>query len=54
MSEEAQTIEEVYEPYLIQQGFIKRTKAGRVATSRAYELLGAATAKPGGLPLFTK
>ena len=54
VSEEAQTIEEVYEPYLIQQGFIKRTKAGRVATSRAYELLGAATAKPGGLPLFTK
>ncbi len=40
VSEEAQTIEEVYEPYLIQQGFIKRTPAGRVATGRAYEHLG--------------
>ncbi len=40
VSEEAQTIEEVYEPYLIQQGFIKRTPAGRVATRRAYEHLG--------------
>ena len=40
VSEEAQTIEEVYEPYLIQQGFIKRTPAGRVATSRAYQHLG--------------
>jgi Holliday junction DNA helicase RuvB len=40
VSEEAHTIEEVYEPYLIQQGFLQRTKAGRVATRRGYEHLG--------------
>ncbi len=40
VGEEAHTIEEVYEPYLIQQGFLKRTPAGRVATSRAYGHLG--------------
>ncbi|MFH1060924.1 MAG: Holliday junction branch migration DNA helicase RuvB [Pseudomonadota bacterium] len=40
VGEEAQTLEEVYEPYLIQQGFLKRTPQGRVATSRAYEHLG--------------
>ncbi|MEZ4699828.1 MAG: Holliday junction branch migration DNA helicase RuvB [Rhodothermales bacterium] len=34
--EEAGTIEEVYEPYLIQEGFIERTPRGRVATARAY------------------
>lgn len=39
VGEEAQTLEEVYEPYLIQQGYLKRTKAGRVATRRAYEHL---------------
>ncbi len=39
VGEEAQTIEEVYEPYLIQQGFIKRTPAGRVATAGAYQHL---------------
>lgn len=35
--EEAGTIEDVYEPYLIQQGFIDRTPRGRMATTRAYE-----------------
>ena len=35
--EEADTIEEVYEPYLIQLGFLNRTPRGRVATERAYE-----------------
>ncbi|MEW5912339.1 MAG: Holliday junction branch migration DNA helicase RuvB [Thermodesulfobacteriota bacterium] len=40
VSEEAHTIEEVYEPYLIQQGLIKRTASGRVATAKAYEHLG--------------
>jgi Holliday junction DNA helicase RuvB len=40
VSEEAHTLEEVYEPYLIQQGFIKRTSQGRVATKRAYDHLG--------------
>lgn len=40
IGEESQTIEEVYEPYLIQQGFINRTPSGRTATSRAYKHLG--------------
>ncbi len=37
ISEEAETIEEVYEPYLIQLGFLNRTPRGRVATELAYE-----------------
>jgi Holliday junction DNA helicase RuvB len=37
VGEEAETIEEIYEPYLIQKGFMKRTSAGRVLTRRAYE-----------------
>jgi len=38
--EEAETIEEVYEPYLIMEGFVKRTARGRVATERAYQHFG--------------
>ena len=38
-SEEVRTIEEIYEPYLIQCGFMKRTPRGRVATARAYQHL---------------
>ncbi|WP_319778838.1 Holliday junction branch migration DNA helicase RuvB [Maridesulfovibrio sp.] len=38
-SEEVRTIEEIYEPYLIQCGFMKRTSRGRVATARAYQHL---------------
>ncbi len=37
ISEESETIEEVYEPYLIQLGFLNRTPRGRVATESAYE-----------------
>ncbi|WP_457654372.1 Holliday junction branch migration DNA helicase RuvB [Rhodocaloribacter sp.] len=37
VGEDAGTIEEVYEPYLIQEGFIERTPRGRMATPRAYE-----------------
>jgi holliday junction DNA helicase RuvB len=40
IGEERDTIEEVYEPYLLQEGFIARTAKGRVATSRAYGHLG--------------
>ena len=40
VGEEAETIEEIYEPYLIQQGFIKRTSSGRVLTRRAYQHFG--------------
>lgn len=40
LSEETETIEEVYEPFLMQKGFLQRTSRGRMATSRAYEHLG--------------
>jgi Holliday junction DNA helicase RuvB len=40
ISEEADTIEEVYEPYLIQLGFLNRTPRGRVATEGAYDYFG--------------
>lgn len=40
LGEEAHTLEEVYEPYLIQQGFLKRTSRGREATALAYQHLG--------------
>ncbi len=38
LNEEPDTISEVYEPYLMRMGFIERTKRGRVATQRAYDL----------------
>jgi Holliday junction DNA helicase RuvB len=40
IGEERDTVEEVYEPFLIQQGFMMRTPRGRVATSSAYEHFG--------------
>ena len=40
VGEEADTIGDVYEPYLMQEGFIARTARGRVATQRAYTHLG--------------
>ncbi len=40
LSEEADAIEEIYEPYLLQIGFLNRTPRGRVATPRAYQHLG--------------
>ncbi|MBW3546067.1 MAG: Holliday junction branch migration DNA helicase RuvB, partial [Bacteroidetes bacterium] len=40
VGEEAETIEEVYEPFLIQEGYIKRTSRGRQATEQAYRHLG--------------
>lgn len=42
VGEETGTLEEVYEPFLIQQGFIMRTSRGREATPKAYEHLGKA------------
>ncbi len=41
VSEEKDTLEEVYEPYLIQEGFLNKTPRGRLATRLAYEHLGA-------------
>ncbi|HYH41590.1 MAG TPA: Holliday junction branch migration DNA helicase RuvB [Burkholderiales bacterium] len=46
ISEERDTIEDVIEPYLIQQGYLQRTPRGRVATPAAYRHFG--LAKPGG------
>jgi len=43
LGESTDTIEDVYEPYLIQQGMLKRTPRGRVATQRAYEHVGLTT-----------
>jgi holliday junction DNA helicase RuvB len=40
VGEESGTIEEVYEPYLIQEGYLKRTPRGREATERAYRHIG--------------
>ena len=40
VSEESSTLEDVYEPYLLQEGFLQRTPRGRVATRRAHEHLG--------------
>ena len=40
IGEEVTTIEEVYEPYLLQQGLLKRTSRGRIVTKKAYEHLG--------------
>jgi Holliday junction DNA helicase RuvB len=40
VSEESETLEEVYEPYLIKEGFLMRTPRGRMATEKAYKHLG--------------
>ncbi|HEV8468465.1 MAG TPA: Holliday junction branch migration DNA helicase RuvB [Candidatus Limnocylindria bacterium] len=45
LSEDAETIEDVYEPYLLQEGYVQRTQRGRVATERAYRQLGLAAPK---------
>jgi Holliday junction DNA helicase RuvB len=48
VGEESGTLEEVYEPFLIQEGFIKRTPRGREATEKAYEHLGKVPPSLGG------
>ena len=48
IGEEKDTIEDVYEPFLIQAGFLKRTPRGRVATELAYEHFGRNQAAPKG------
>ena len=40
VGEEADTVEEAYEPFLIMEGYLERTPKGRVATPLAYERLG--------------
>jgi Holliday junction DNA helicase RuvB len=53
VGEETGTLEEVYEPFLIQEGFLMRTPRGREVTPKAYEHLGKSKpGRPGELPLF--
>jgi holliday junction DNA helicase RuvB len=52
IGEESGTIEEVYEPFLIKEGFIKRTPRGREATQLAYNHLGRAYSVDNNLTLF--
>jgi Holliday junction DNA helicase RuvB len=52
IGEERDTIEDVLEPYLIQQGFIMRTPRGRMATRNAYQHFGLAVPALHGLPRF--
>jgi holliday junction DNA helicase RuvB len=52
IGEEPGTIEDVIEPYLIQQGFLQRTPRGRIATLAAYRHLGVAPPKGGAVDLF--
>lgn len=49
VGEEAGTLEEVYEPFLIKEGFIQRTPRGRIATSLAYSHLGLDRLLPGSV-----
>ena len=49
VSEDVATISDVYEPFLIKEGFIQRTPRGRIAQERAYKLLGIKTKKQKGL-----
>ncbi|MBE6370656.1 MAG: Holliday junction branch migration DNA helicase RuvB [Lentisphaerae bacterium] len=56
IGEEADTIEDVYEPYLIQEGYMMRTAQGRIATEKAWSLLGITPRgrrKPGAPPSDT-
>ena len=48
INEESVTLEDVYEPYLMQIGFLTRTPRGRCVTAKAYQHLG--VAMPGGMP----
>jgi holliday junction DNA helicase RuvB len=52
ISEESDTIEDVYEPFLIQNGFINRTPRGRVATAAAYHHFGRVAPEPPQGKLF--
>jgi len=55
MSEERGTIEDVIEPFLIQQGFLMRTARGRIATRKSYAHFGLKAAdleRDSNLPLF--
>jgi Holliday junction DNA helicase RuvB len=46
VGEEAETLEEVHEPFLIQEGYLQRTPQGRILTERGYAAVG--LKQPGG------
>jgi Holliday junction DNA helicase RuvB len=50
VGEEPETVEDAYEPFLLQEGFLMRTPRGRVATPHAYVHLGMSPPDPGGHP----
>ena len=50
VGEEPETVEDVYEPYLLKEGFLQRTPRGRVATAAAFAHLGVAPPAEGGGP----
>jgi Holliday junction DNA helicase RuvB len=52
VGEEPDTLEEVYEPYLIMEGYLKRTPQGRVATELSYTKLGLKAASGNQSKLF--
>jgi Holliday junction DNA helicase RuvB len=52
LGESEDTIEEMYEPYLIQEGYLARTPRGRQATARTYDLIGKPTRSNPKSPLF--
>jgi holliday junction DNA helicase RuvB len=52
IGEERDTIEDVIEPYLIQQGYLQRTPRGRIATATAYRHLGLVAPRSGEGGLF--
>jgi Holliday junction DNA helicase RuvB len=52
IGEERDTIEDVLEPFLIQQGFLQRTSRGRVATALSWRHFGLAPPAPGAADLF--
>jgi len=55
LGEDSETLEDVFEPYLLQEGFLARTKRGREATDRAFRHLGKVVAQKGGqAPLFSE
>ncbi|NOX24060.1 MAG: Holliday junction branch migration DNA helicase RuvB [Actinobacteria bacterium] len=51
VGEEPETVEDAYEPFLLQMGLLKRTARGRVATARAYQHLGIAPPDPEATPV---
>jgi len=52
VGEEQDTIEDVYEPYLLKEGLIKRTPRGRAATPAAFAHMGLQAPAPGDRALF--